>query len=52
MCVVVIVFVGDIGIADEGFGAALLSMSVWCLFVSGKKSFSDLGFVCAVACLF
>ena len=51
MCVVVIVFVGDSDIADEGFGAVLLSMSVWCLFVSGEKIISDLGFVCAVACL-
>ena len=51
MFVVVIVFVGGSGIADESFGAALLSMSFWCLFVSGKKINSDVELVCPVTCL-
>ena len=35
-----VVVVGDgggDGIADESFGTVLLSMSVWCLFVSGDE---------------
>ena len=35
-----VVVVGDGGgggIADESFGTVLLSMSVWCLFVSGDE---------------